>query len=197
MNVRGLASPDSVRAALGSIPVGGRSRSSRCATASTAPGVPPALEAVALLPQAWRDTARAMSQENLEIVQAIYAEAAEGKFETTLRFFHPDVEYSRHASGAGGTAVGLSETARGVEAMVKVGLEWVQTFDWLRVQAERFIEVGDSVVVFVRHTGNAKASGLPIEGEFADVLTLCEGRVIRFEQYRDRAEALEAAGLSE
>jgi len=139
-----------------------------------------------------------MSQENLEIVQAIYAEAAEGRFGTTLHLFHPDVEYSRSASGGGSAAVvGLSGTARGVEAMVKAGLEWLQTFDRLRVQADRFVEVGDSVVVFVRHTGKAKASGLPIEGEFADVMTLREGRVIRFEQYRDRAEALEAAGLSE
>jgi ketosteroid isomerase-like protein len=138
-----------------------------------------------------------MSQENVEIVQAIYAEAAEGRFGTSLHLFHPDVEYSRSASGGGSTVVGLSGTARGVEAMVKAGLEWLETFDRLRVQAERFIEVGDSVVVFVRHTGNAKASGLPIEGEFADVLTLREGRVIRFAQYRDRADALEAAGLSE
>jgi ketosteroid isomerase-like protein len=138
-----------------------------------------------------------MSEGNLEIVQAIYAEAAEGRFGTSLHFFHPDVEYSRSASGGGSTVVGLSATARGVEAMVKAGMEWLQTFDRLRVQAERFIEVGDSIVVFVRHTGNAKASGLPIDGEFADVMTLRGGRVIRFEQYRDRAEALESAGLSE
>jgi ketosteroid isomerase-like protein len=138
-----------------------------------------------------------MSQGNLEIVQAIYADAEEGRFGATLHRFHPDVEYSRVASGAGTGAVGLTGTARGVEAMVKASLEWLQTFDRLHVKAERFIEVGDSVVVFVRHTGNAKASGLPIEGEFADVMTLREGRVIRFDQYRDRAEALKAAGLSE
>ena len=138
-----------------------------------------------------------MSQENLDVVQAIYTEAAEGRFGTTLNSFHPDVEYSRSASGGGTGVVGMSETARGVKAMGKAALEWLQTFDQLRVQAERFIEVGDSVVVFVRHTGNAKASGLPMEGEFADVMTLRQGRVIRFEQYRDRAEALEAAGLSE
>ncbi|MGI8460564.1 MAG: nuclear transport factor 2 family protein [Solirubrobacterales bacterium] len=138
-----------------------------------------------------------MSQENLEIVQAIYAETAEGRFGTSLHLFHPDVEYSRSASGEGGTAVDMSTTARGLEAMVMATFDWIQTFDRLRVQAERFIEAGDSIVVFVRHTGNAKASGLPIEAEFADVMTLREGRVIRFDQYRDRAEALKAAGLSE
>jgi ketosteroid isomerase-like protein len=137
-----------------------------------------------------------MSQENLEIVQAMYAEAAEGKFGTNLDLFHPDVEYSRSGLGDGG-AVGLVGSWRGVEAMVKASLEWIQTFDRLRVRAERFIEAGDSVVVFVRHRGNAKASGLPIEGEFADVMTLREGLIVRFEQYRYRTEALKAAGLSE
>ncbi len=133
----------------------------------------------------------------MEIVRAFYAEAAEGRLGTSMHLFHPNVEYSRSVSRGRSPAVGLSETARGVEAMVKATLEWVQAFDHLRVQAERFIDVGDSVVVFVRHTGNAKASGLPIEGEFADVMTLHEGCIIRVEQFRDRAEALETIGLSE
>jgi uncharacterized protein len=137
-----------------------------------------------------------MSQENLQIVQAIYAEAAEGRFGTSLHLFHPEVEYSRSASG-GGSAVGLSGTWRGVEAMVKAGTEWLQTFDRLHVEAERFIDAGDSVVVLTRHKGQGKASGIPIEGEFADVLTLKDGLVVRFAQYRDRTEALEAAGLRE
>ena len=136
-----------------------------------------------------------MSQENVEIVQAMYAEAAEGRFGTSLHLFHPDVEYSRSVSGA--SATGLSGTWHGVEAMVKAGMEWLQTFDRLHVEAERFIDAGDSVVVLVRHKGQGKASGIPIEGEFADVLTLKDGLVVRFAQYRDRTEALEAVGLSE
>ena len=51
-----------------------------------------------------------MSQENLEIVQAMYAEAAEGRFGTSLHLFHPDVEYSRSALGEG---VWLVSRARG------------------------------------------------------------------------------------
>ena len=133
-----------------------------------------------------------MPQGNVEIVRGIYTEAAEGRLTTCLHLFHPDVEYRRLGSG-----VGLSGTWRGVDAMVRAASEWALTFDLLRVQAERFIEAGDAVVVFTRQTGTAKASGVPVDGEFTDVMTLCEGRVVRFDQYQDRAEALEAAGLSE
>ena len=133
-----------------------------------------------------------MSQQNVELVREIYTEAAEGRLTTCLHLFHPDVEYNRVGSG-----VGLAGTWRGVEAMVQKASEWALTFERLRVQAERFIEAGDAVVVFTRQAGKAKASGVSIDGEFADVMTLREGRVVRFDQYQDREEALEAVGLRE
>ena len=137
-----------------------------------------------------------MSRENVEIVRRIYAESAEGRFLTCLHLFHPEVEYARSGVGEG-SALGLAGKWSGREAMVRAAWEWVQTFDLLRVQAERFFEAGDSVVVFTRHTGKAKVSGLPIDAEFADVLTLREGLVVRMNQYRERADALEAVGLAE
>jgi ketosteroid isomerase-like protein len=133
-----------------------------------------------------------MSRGNVEIVREIYREAAEGRLTTCLHLFHPDVEYTRVGSG-----LGLEGTWRGVEAMVRKASEWALTFDLLRVQAERFIDAGDAVVVFTRQTGNAKASGVPVHGEFTDVMTLREGRVVRFCQYQYREEALEAVGLRE
>ena len=134
-----------------------------------------------------------MSQKNVEIVREIYKEAAEGRLTTCLHLFHPDVEYRR----LGTHATGLTGTWRGVEAMVRAASEWALTFDLLLVEAERFVEAGDAVVVFTRQTGKAKASGVPIDGKFADVMTLREERVVRFDQYRDREEALEAVGLRE
>ena len=133
-----------------------------------------------------------MSRENVEIVREIYSEAAEGRLTTCLHLFHPEVEYSRIGSG-----VGLSGTWRGVEAMVRKASEWALTFDLLRVQAERFIEAGDAVVVFTRQTGKSKVSGVPVDGAYTDVMTLREGLVVRFDQYQYREEALEAVGLRE
>jgi ketosteroid isomerase-like protein len=86
---------------------------------------------------------------------------------------------------------------RGFEAMGAAVLEWIEAVEDLRIEAERYIDTGDSVLVFTRHRAIAKTSGVPIDEEFADVLTLREGRIVRLHTYRHRSEALQAVGLRE
>lgn len=45
--------------------------------------------------------------------------------------------------------------------------------------------------------GLKTASGVGVEGRFAHLLSLRDGRVLRTEVYTDRSKALEAAGLEE
>jgi ketosteroid isomerase-like protein len=66
--------------------------------------------------------------------------------------------------------------------------------EW-RFEPERFIDAGDQVVVFVRVVAKGSASGVPIELPDAHVVTLRGGRLTSTCVYRDRSEALEAAGL--
>ena len=136
-----------------------------------------------------------MSRENVEVVRRIYAESAEGRLTTCLHLFHPEVQYNRPPLPEGG--VDLEGTGHGREAMVRAAWEWVQTFELLRVEAERLIEAGDAVVVLTRQRGKAKASGFPLDLELGDVLQLRDGLVVRVTQYRTREEAFEAVGLRE
>ena len=133
-----------------------------------------------------------MSRGDVEIVRAIYDEWAEGRLTTYLHLFHPDVVYTRSSAQEGDVLAG---EWHGLDALTRAAVDWFETFESLRVEAERFTEVGDSVLVFTRHTGTAKESGLPTGGEFADVWTLRDGRVVRLDQYRERTTALEAVGL--
>ena len=135
-----------------------------------------------------------MSQENVEVVRALYDEFSEGRFWTREYLFDPDVEYQRRSK----TADLMSGTWRGLEAMGAALLEWLEAAEDLRIEAERYIDTGsDSVVVFTRHRGVAKTSGVPIDEEFADVVTVRDDRIVRLHTYRHRSEALEAAGLRE
>ena len=68
---------------------------------------------------------------------------------------------------------------------------WVE---W-RFEPERFIDAGDQVVVFVHVVAEGSASGVPIELPDAHVVTLRDDRLTSTYVYRDRSEALEAAGL--
>jgi ketosteroid isomerase-like protein len=79
---------------------------------------------------------------------------------------------------------------------------WVENVDevWERFEAkiEEVIDGGDRVVTAVRISGRRRGSGVEVETQVFHVWTLRDGKVMRLTGgYRERSEALEAAGLSE
>ena len=61
-----------------------------------------------------------------------------------------------------------------------------------------FIEAPDNrVLAQVRQRGRDRESGVPVEVQLFHVVTLRDGRVRKLEFLRHRADALEAAGLSD
>jgi ketosteroid isomerase-like protein len=64
-----------------------------------------------------------------------------------------------------------------------------------RFEPERFIDAGDRVVVFQRVVATGRLSGAPIELTSTQVVTVRHGRMTESGVYRDRSEALRAAGL--
>jgi ketosteroid isomerase-like protein len=67
----------------------------------------------------------------------------------------------------------------------------------LGYEPEEVIDAGDSVFVGLRQWGRGKGSGVPVEYRFFGVWTFRDGKVIRYKGFNERAEALEAVGLSE
>jgi ketosteroid isomerase-like protein len=60
------------------------------------------------------------------------------------------------------------------------------------------IEVPDGrVVAFVRQSGRGRQSGVPIIVHFFELSTIRDGKTRKIEYFRHRADALQAAGLSE
>ena len=74
---------------------------------------------------------------------------------------------------------------------------WLSEWSNFTIAAEEVIEAGDSVVVAACQRGEGKESGIEAELRYFQVWTFRGRHVIRIEQFRDRAEALEAVGLSE
>ncbi len=65
------------------------------------------------------------------------------------------------------------------------------------IEAEEIIATGDSVLAGVRQHGVGTGSGVPAEMPYFTLWSFRGRKVIRIESVRERAEALEAAGLSE
>jgi ketosteroid isomerase-like protein len=51
--------------------------------------------------------------------------------------------------------------------------------------------------VALRYRGRGKGSEVPVEGLFFHVVELRDGKFLRVKEYTDKAQALEAVGLSE
>jgi uncharacterized protein len=90
-----------------------------------------------------------------------------------------------------------AETHRGLEAIRRYFAQWVEMFEGIDFRAKELIDAGDKVFAWMRFSGTGTTSGVPVEMEQAQVWTFRDGKVVRVEEYFDRAEALEAAGLSE
>jgi ketosteroid isomerase-like protein len=133
-----------------------------------------------------------VSQENVEIMRALFERWATG--DLTEDCFDPDITYSRIGAKTPdmeGRWVGLDEAWNGM-------LDYLRSFADLRIEAERIIDLGgDRVLVLSRHIARGRQSGVPIDHELGDLFALSDGNIVRFDSYWDRAEALEAAGLSE
>ena len=73
-------------------------------------------------------------------------------------------------------------------------------FDNPRVEPEDIVDLngdGETVVMLLRATGTASYTGIEANVEWAAIWTIRHGKVLRCQGYMNRAEALEAAGLSE
>jgi ketosteroid isomerase-like protein len=134
-----------------------------------------------------------MSQENVEILRRAYDAFNRGDLDMLAsEFYDPQVEWqtSREDPDAA--------THRGREAVRRYFDQWLESFEGLHADVEEYIDASnDRVFTWVRWTGRGRESGIDTEWWLAIVSTLRGGRILRVEEYFDRAEGLEAAGLKD
>jgi ketosteroid isomerase-like protein len=132
-----------------------------------------------------------MSQENVEIVRRTFAAFVEGDFEQLIELADPQMEYDISRTSP------ESRVVRGPEEVIGVLKEWVDTWDDHQVELSELIDAGDEMVVAVMHErGKLKGSDTWVEHARGIVYTVRDRRVVRYEEHANRAQALEAAGLS-
>ena len=85
----------------------------------------------------------------------------------------------------------------GRDSVIEASRRYWGTWDEYSLDADELIDAGSSVVVVVHERGRGRGSGAPFDRRWAQVWTFREGRIVRWELFVDKAEALKAAGLSE
>ena len=129
-----------------------------------------------------------MSEENLELIRAGFAAHNRGDLDALVEVYDPDAVFETLLLG----------THRGNEAIRLIYEENQKTLSGYDVVPVELIESGDQVVAVAEVKGVGPVSQIAMEDRdrFAFVFTIKNGRVVREQAFRNRDEALEAAGLS-
>jgi ketosteroid isomerase-like protein len=142
-----------------------------------------------------RDTARAMSQENVEIVKRLGAAWNRDDFDAFLDLCDLDVEWH--------TAIeqffeGKEGTFRGHDGMREFWKSYRgEAFQRLEVRHDEFRDLGESLLAFGEIKVIGQASQLQLTSELAQLWTFRGGKIASSHDFLSHSEGLKAAGLSE
>ena len=134
-----------------------------------------------------------MSQENVEIVRAIYAEWERGDFQAALPVLDREITFETFMPDSNEIVV-----LHGLDRLEDFMRDWFGQWEAYRVIGDEFRAVGtDHVFVAGRQAGTGRRSGVEVDSPGFTVWTFRAGKVVRLLAHYDRASALEAAGLRE
>jgi ketosteroid isomerase-like protein len=129
-----------------------------------------------------------VSQENVELIRAGFAAHNRGDLDALTEVYDPDAVFETLLLG----------THRGKEAIRLIYEENQKTLSGYTIDPVELIDSEDQVVAVAEVKGVGPVSQISMDGDqFAFLFTIKNGRVVREQAFRNRDEALEAAGLSD
>ena len=134
-----------------------------------------------------------MSREKVEVARR-FTSTATSKAEmlaalpSMVSLCDPNVEWTQR---------GARETSRGRREVRKALERWLDSFDDYSFEAQRIVDCGgDDVLVVGLEVGTWATSGVEVRSLNYELLTIRDGMIVRYREFYDESEALEAAGLS-
>jgi ketosteroid isomerase-like protein len=134
-----------------------------------------------------------MSHDNLATLRDQIDALVQGDFERWLQGFDPEVEF-RMPPEWPDESIGKGPAA--ALASMKGTLELAEG---LEIDLREVTELGDPdrLLIYTHIAATAIGSGVPVEFDRYDLMTMRNGKVFRDEIYLTREQAFEAAGLPE
>jgi ketosteroid isomerase-like protein len=132
-----------------------------------------------------------MSEENVAAVKAVYERWGAGDFRASLDLFDPEVVLIlRPSFPESGTYLGIAEVGEYTRG-------FLEAWSRITIEAEDVIDAGSAVVAAVRQRGVGVDSGADTDFRYSQVWSFRGRKVIRLENFREHAEALEAVAAGE
>jgi ketosteroid isomerase-like protein len=130
-----------------------------------------------------------MSEENVNLVRAMYAAFGSGNIPGVLAGLDPQVEWweaENFIYAEKNPYVGPNEVLSGV--FMRLGAEW----EGFAVSPKGLLDAGETVVAEGYYSGTYKKTGKPVRAQFAHLFTFRDGKLVKFQQYTDTAQFAEA-----
>ena len=135
----------------------------------------------------------AARQSNVEMVRGLYDSFAKGDVPAVLGAFDPSIEWMEAENlpvfAEGNPYRGPKAVAEGVFMRIP------QYFNDFRVNPEKIIDGGDTVVVLGRYVATGKTTNVPLNAQFVHVWTVSNGKLTRFQQFADTAQFQRVIGV--
>jgi ketosteroid isomerase-like protein len=126
-----------------------------------------------------------VSRENVEKIREGFAAHNRGDLDAMVELYDPDVVFETLLLG----------TRHGNEAIRLIYAENQKTMAGYDVVPVELIDAGDKVVAVAQMVGAGSESRIALDDHFAFVFTFEGDRVVREQAFRNKEEAVEAAGL--
>jgi ketosteroid isomerase-like protein len=127
---------------------------------------------------------------DVDVAQVLRDDEARAAWvEAHAPFIHPDCEVAFPDLLGGG------ETHTGMDGWVEAWSSWLAALDTYRITLAEAIDCGDQVVTCYEVLARPKGSTGEVKLNGADVWTVGDGRIARWEAYGSRKRALKVMGL--
>ncbi len=133
-----------------------------------------------------------MSEENFQVVRALFDAFSRGDTAAMLKLADPNIVFTpipeapdvQSFHGHEGALQGLAQYTTEIWEDFSVELREMRDFD-------------DHVLASLRWWGRGPSSGIEVEVDICALVTFREGKIVRWQFFASEQQALEAAGLSE
>ena len=132
-----------------------------------------------------------MSAANVEIIRRLFDAIRSQDATAALALVDPAIEVEHR----GEVPELAGRDFHGHEGLAEVIGTVVAEFADFEIELEEIVDAGDEIVVIAHQKGIGRASGAAVEKRLPQVWTVRDGKAVRWRIYRERAEALAAAGL--
>jgi len=132
-----------------------------------------------------------MSQENVELVRALYRDLSRSDLAAVEAKLGSGVEWDTQARGSDGALV------YGIEGVAKAIQEWLEAWVDASFEVREVRDAGDQIAAHLRQHATAKISGIEGDVDAFASFRISSGKIIGYREHPSWPAAVQAVGLAE